>query len=139
MVRSLNYQMRCGKDVVINKLFSATNTLLPQFIFSINQRFPFDTKNPVGFSVAIVIQYIQSICSMVATDCFTVCVFGTSALIFPLTKDMKNDLEAININAKRKRTRSKIVSQFAQFVQFHAKLIQLSQIDTFVLCGSSQS
>lgn len=65
---------------------------------------------------------------MVACECFLMCAFGTCAMLFPLTKDMKNDLEAININAKRKRTRSNIVSQFSQFVQFHSKLIQLSQL-----------
>lgn len=127
--RLSNYQMQCGENTVI--IFFPATEFHAQFMnyFSLeNQRFPFDTKNPTGFPVGIAIQYIQAICPMVAVKCFTICGFGTCALLFPLTKDIKNALEAINANAKRKKTRSKIVKQFAQFIQFHSKSIQLSHV-----------
>lgn len=65
---------------------------------------------------------------MTAFKCLVIFGIGTCPMLFQLTNDMKNNLETININAKRKNSQSKIVKQFSQFIQFHSKLIQLSII-----------
>lgn len=65
---------------------------------------------------------------MLAVKCFAMFGFGTSCMLFPMTNDMKSSLQTFNGNAKRKRNESNVVDQFAQIVQFHSKLIQLSQM-----------
>lgn len=52
-------------------------------------------------------------------------------MLFPLVNDMKNDLKIINHNAKHKRNRLAMGKQFAQFVQFHSKLLQLRKYSQF--------
>lgn len=46
-------------------------------------------------------------------------------MLFPLAKDIKHSLKAINDNVKRKTNRPQIAGQISQFVRFHSKLIQL--------------
>lgn len=97
------------------------------FIFlQIDYRLPFDWKTPSGFLIALSIQSILSICVMVTLECLAIFGLGTCLMLFPLTKDMKNNLRTISHDARRKKNRSKIIKQFSQFIQFHSKLIQLS-------------
>lgn len=90
------------------------------------ERLPFDTKNPIGFIVAGLIQYVFGISLMITIECLAIIVFGTYFMLFPLTKDIKRNLKMINFNAKRRKSRLKIGNRFSQFVQFHSKLLQLS-------------
>lgn len=90
-------------------------------------RFPFDTKNLIGYLVAIFIQYILLFNVMVSLKCLAIFGIGTCFMLFPLTKDIKNDLKAINRNARHKKKRLKTIDQLTQFVQFHSKLMQLSK------------
>lgn len=70
---------------------------------------------------------------MVTLKCLAIFETGTCFMLFPLAKDIKSDLKAINDNAKRKMDRPKIVNQFYKFVQFHSKLIKLSQFISIIL------
>lgn len=88
--------------------------------------FPFDTKNPKGFLMAAFIQYILLINVLLAGKCLVIFVFGTCLMLFPLAKDVKHHLQAINDNTKCKRNRSRIIKEFSQFAQLHSKSIQLS-------------
>lgn len=91
----------------------------------INQRFPFDTKNPFGFLVAISMRYILDLSIMITVKCLAIFVLIYS-MLFPSLKDIKKCLKTINKNAGRKNTSSKIINQLNFFVEFHSKLIQLS-------------
>lgn len=62
---------------------------------------------------------------MVAFKCLAIFAFGTCAMLFPLTRDMKKSLKSIKDQARRKNNRSQIAHKFVQFVQFHSKLMQL--------------
>ena len=101
-----------------------------------NNRFPFDTMNPIGFLVAVFIQYIAMINCMVAVKCTTIFFYGTCSMLFPLADDIKCTLKTINHIAKRKKKRSEVADQFSKFVQFHTKSLQLSQFMNKVLTYS---
>lgn len=98
------------------------------FIFKSIKRFPFDTKTPIGFSVAIFMDYILYVGIMITVECLMIFGIGTCSMLFPLTNDMKCDLKSCGVKSKCKKNRSKIVKQFAQFIRFHSKLIQLSHM-----------
>lgn len=67
---------------------------------------------------------------MVAVKCLAIFGIGTCFLLFPLAKDMKLNLKTINNSAKCKQNRLEMVEELSEFVEFHSKLIQLSQINT---------
>lgn len=99
------------------------------FFIQFQQRFPFDWKNPTGFLVAIFIQYILVVSVMISLKCLVIFEIGLCFMLFPMTKDIKCNLNAIN--ARPKKNRSKIDEKFPQVVQFHCKLIQLSYANQF--------
>lgn len=117
---------RCGE---FNRLpeyiqFYARETfsLLP---FAI-QRFPFDIKKPLGYSVAMGVEgfvgltgllVISSVVTM-AIDCF---IYVTTA-----TKDLIRMLEGVNRDAERAEGRPRIFKQLCEFIEFHSELRQLS-------------
>lgn len=95
--------------------------------FLTNERFPFNTKNPVGFLIAVSIQHILVTCLMISVKCVAIFGIGTYSMLFPLISFLKDDLQTANDNARRRRNRSKTFSQISRIVRFHSKLIQLSQ------------
>lgn len=103
----------------------------PQFLYiflQINPRFPFDTKNPIGYLIAVFMEYIFDLSILVSAKCLAIYLFGTFFMLFPLVNDIKYCLKTINYNARHKKERPKISNQFFQFVQYHSKLKQLSHI-----------
>ena len=53
---------------------------------------------------------------------------GIGAFLFAVqaAKDAKNNLKAINQNAKTSKNRAQILKQFAVYIQFHSKVKKLS-------------
>lgn len=96
-------------------------------------RLPFDIKNPMGFSVAVFIQFTFVFTIMVTVKCVAIFGFGICSMLFPLIDDMKNNLRSINGNTAFKTSRSRIRNKFSHLVQFHSKLIQLSQTTQMAL------
>lgn len=105
------------------------NSIHPQFLY-LNlfflDRLPFETRTPFRYLIAVFVQYTLVMNVVVIFKCLTTFGFGTCSMLFPLSNDMKNNLKAINNNAKPKRNRWKIANQFSQFVRFHSQLIQFS-------------
>lgn len=90
------------------------------------KRFPFDIKSPVGFSVAIIIEYAFVANLMIVPECFY--TIGTTALpmLFSLANDIQYELNKIQRSLSYRRRRSKMVKPLTQFIRFHSDVRQLS-------------
>lgn len=129
----LSYQCQYGKWISLRLLHFITAMSMYSLIFQFNQRLPFNAKNPIGFVVAILFECILAGSLMVTVKCLVILEFGTFSMLFPMTKDIKYMLKAINYNTKKKKDRPKIANQFLQVVQFHSKLIKLSPSYTCIV------
>lgn len=79
--------------------------------------------------MAMFVQYIFLLNTMVSIKCLAIFGVGTCFMLFPLARDVKHNLRAINQAAKMNKNqnkRPKIVEELAQFVGFHSRLFQLS-------------
>lgn len=103
-----------------------TENLLTEFFFSLCQRLPFDWQNPMGFSIAIALQFIFIFNAAFAGICFAVFSIGMCLILIFATDDIKNGLKSLNQSVKNKQKRTKIWNQFTQIIQFHSKTKQLS-------------
>lgn len=92
------------------------------------QRFPFDWKNPIGYSVAVAQQLHIVLLSLQYINTFFCLEFGGLLFTFSLVKDIKGDLHRFNRVAKNKKSQSKIacMKQLAQLIRFHADIKELS-------------
>lgn len=92
-------------------------------------RFPFDTKNPIGFLVACSFQYTH-----LGYECFFISnlvTLGLGSFILALTaiKDLKGILRSMNdqcTNNRSKRKRLEAYKHLREFVQMHSALKELS-------------
>lgn len=90
------------------------------FIFKILNsicRVPFEWKTPLGYLVAITLQYMMVVyCFIFLFDCFS---FGIECFAFPISmiaKKVKDDLKLINVNAVSDRNRSLTLKLVADFI-----------------------
>lgn len=94
-------------------------------------RFPFDWKNPLGYSIAIAVQYITAAYGLLFLA--SLVIFGMVTFFFAnaLIKDINGLLQTINKNAKVKKNRDRILKQLLEFIQYHSDVKQLCN-HTFV-------
>lgn len=120
-----NYRTECGN--VYNKMefFVKANHY---FLFNAIQRIPYKTDTPIGFSIAILMQYIFIVDIMTIIECFVLIGISTLPIIFAMTNDIVIELNGINMCLKYKKLRLKMAKQFIKLVQFHSDTIQLSFI-----------
>lgn len=90
-------------------------------------RFPFDVKNPCGYSIAVALQFIFSFNLDLAVACISIIVIALSLVLISTVDDMMCGLNMLNTSAKRHESHFKITQQFSQFVQFNSKGKQLSK------------
>lgn len=64
------------------------------------QRFPFNTKTPIGFSVAFVLQYLLLVNLLIIPKCFYLIGIAILPMLFSLIDDTKRDLIAIQETGK---------------------------------------
>lgn len=91
-----------------------------------NKRFPFDWKNPIGYVVAIAYEYMGGVCTFFVAMAILKYAIVVYFFLFSMIDDIKCDLESINRNAKKKKTRMEVVKQFSEMIQFHWKVMELS-------------
>lgn len=89
-------------------------------------RFPFDTKNPIGFTIASAIEYFMCVNLTFFVMCIMVVAIGPSLALISITKDMKCCLKSLDNCARTKENHIKIIRQFNEFIQFHSNAKQLS-------------
>lgn len=96
--------------------------------FEKRKRYPFNTKNPLGFIVAIVIEYVFVVNLMIIPKCFYTTGITALPMLFSLASDIKSDLNAIQQSLSYKRKRSKMGKPLSQFIQFYSDARQLSNL-----------
>lgn len=93
------------------------------------RRFPFDTKNPIGYLAACCLQYIH-----LAYETFFISnlvILAIGAFLFALTtiKDLRGILRSIDASCakcKTEKNRLEILNQIREFVEMNSALKQLS-------------
>lgn len=92
-------------------------------------RIPFDWHSPIGYLVAITIQYISSVICFTVIECLL--AYGIATFLYALvaTKDVRAILNSINKNAKSIANERQAFQQLCNSIQFHSILKQLSYND----------
>lgn len=86
-------------------------------------RMPFDSKTPIGYTMAFILQYISLIC--VAKFAAAAISLEISCYLIGMTfiKDVQSDFRSMNKLAKSKKNRSQtILSKLRDTINFHAEL-----------------
>lgn len=103
------------------------------FKFLYTMWFPFDTKTPIRFSIAILTQYVLLVNVMIVDDCLYTIGMTTLPMLFPLIDDIKRDLYAIQQSLKHRKKRWKLAKPLSQFIQFHSVIRQLSVVEFLII------
>lgn len=91
------------------------------------RRFPFDVKNPLGYSLADAVQFIIAVNIDAVTVCIFTIVVAPSLVLISTADDVKCGLGILNTCARTKESEFEITHQFNCLVRFHAKTKQLSE------------
>lgn len=92
----------------------------------VSQRFPFDWKNPIGYYIAVSLQYFGAKMALSYVGCFL--SFGVASFAFSIAvcRDLKYELNLIDGNVKIGKRRCQIFSKFMKFIDLHTNMKQLS-------------
>lgn len=94
-------------------------------------RFPFDTKNPIGYVIAVIVQYIcQKLLLMFGA---TLICFGIGIFLFTmaLVNDVKSSLMNVQRSANTRNHRAALM-HFSNFFQYYSDARRLNLIFWFV-------
>lgn len=96
-------------------------------VFLASKRFPFDMKNPVGYSIAIVIEYITCGYEFFTVACTLSVVIGSYWVSISATKEIQHILHSINDKTRANENHpNEFGILFAEFIDAHAAVKQLS-------------
>lgn len=91
-------------------------------------RVPFDWKNPIGYLIAIIWEYITVVYAFMVVGILTTFGFGTFLLALTALDDVKVGLKKINDLAKFEKNRAQTSNLLGDSIQFHGRLMQLSNL-----------
>lgn len=89
-------------------------------------RFPFNWENPIGYAIAVTLQFMIYLKPARYLTCFLSLGAGVYVLLISSTGDGCDILRSINDAAKAKQTQEHIFKHFSTFVGGHSELKQLS-------------
>lgn len=125
-------------DLYLSCIRSPDRTGLPnnRFIFIwwffFSSRFPFDTRNPIGYCVGCVFEYLTIVNQAFVVMCIFCFCLETVLLLISLANDIECALNTLNrYIISYKKERKKINKKVSQLIQFHVHAKQLSRV--FVL------
>lgn len=90
-------------------------------------RLPFDWKNPKGYLIAVVIQYIFTFNTTFAAASVVTLLIGAYIAISLLVHDLINTIGSFHKNIQQKKNRNKCPAQLFAFITLHSSAKQLSQ------------
>lgn len=134
----LSYQFRCGELilVIVSPMISEKLLLKIRFRFNSIWRQPFNWhRHPIGYVFAVTSQWIAVSCVCFSVSILLAVGIAFFLLMFAITKDLKCILKVIEKNSCAKTRRKQIFKQFAEFIDLHAAIKQLS----FVVCGTNET
>lgn len=88
-------------------------------------RYPFATKNPLGFLVAATIQYIMLLNVWFFVACLISTGIGCFFFVLTMVDDAKVCLRSINKSAKAVAIPSILLKKYLRFIQLHSNTKQL--------------
>lgn len=92
-------------------------------------RFPFDSNNPIGYFVAVTVQYIICGYEFFLIACSLALFIGLNWFIVAVIKEIRRILHEINKKAQANANQpSKLMELFSEFIYTHSILKQLSII-----------
>lgn len=96
---------------------------------TLNFRFPFDWKNPLGYFLAFTLQFLICTYLFILIACGFCIGIGVFMVLEPLIEDIKISLNSISDCVESKRKRSHISKQFSDAIHFYSVVKQLSGIN----------
>lgn len=100
------------------------------FIVYFSRSFPFDSKTPNGYLVAIIWQYVGTLILLRFLACLVPLALSFFIIAYTGTQDWKYDLHKLKKAAKNKQSHAEIFNQLTEFIRSHARVKQLSQISS---------
>lgn len=94
----------------------------------LRKRFPFDSNNPIGYAIAIILEYIAYWYSFSVIACGLALGIGAYWLAISATKELQRVLHVINDQAQVNERQSNELNTllFAEFIDAHGTVKQLS-------------
>lgn len=123
----LNWHFQSGKNRII--FVWILQKLKSKFYLYNVRRVPYDWKNPIGYLVTTIYQYISLRRMLGLLELFV--MFGIGSLLFVITvvRDMKMILKSANERAiAGKQNQSQALKKLHEFIKIHAMLKELSVI-----------
>lgn len=119
----LNCHFHFGK---LLKFMKQRNIHLKWVLFS-SIRFPFEWRNPIGYTVAVSLQCI--VITYTFFTMMTMLVIGIASYSFgiSLTEDLKYILHSIEEKSKLRKNRPYLYRQFIEFIILQSDTMQLSR------------
>ena len=90
------------------------------------ERYPFDWKNPFGYFIAFMFQYLVETCALMVIAAIITFGIGSFLLQIAALAEARENLKNFNELAKFKENRLETLSRLGDFTQFHNRLMQLS-------------
>lgn len=90
------------------------------------RRFPFNSKSPTGYSLAVIIEYLITTCMCYFVGSLFILGISSYLMVIPVMKDIKVSLCSINDIAKSHKDQLATIKQFSDFIPFHSWAKQLS-------------
>lgn len=95
-------------------------------------RFPFDWRNPIGYLVALTLQYTANVRFFKLVACLVATGLGAFSFELSMTTHVKTDLKLINESAKMKENRLSTLKRLSEFIEFHSRLKELSILTNYM-------
>lgn len=90
------------------------------------KRLPFDWRNPTGYLLAIVIEFLVAFCVLSFIACFSTFAFGSFMFALSFAKDLIAEVNSINKCMRTGKSETKILKRFVKSIALHADMKQLS-------------
>lgn len=91
-------------------------------------RFPFHTNNPLGYSIAVIIEYVAIGYEFFIVACTLALGIGTCWFAISITKEIKRIRHSINDAAQANQNQSnELKILFSEYIHVHSSIKQLSK------------
>lgn len=117
------------KAIVSYYLYFTTGFRSDAFDLPLPMWFPFDWKTPVGYSIAVMVQFVVARLTMRFIGCFLSIGVASFAFSLSVCKDLKYILNSIDIDMKAEPLKCQIKQQFIEFIDLHTCMKQLSPFE----------
>lgn len=88
-------------------------------------RFPFDTKTPIGYAIAVLFQYTLFIYEFHLLACLVSLAIGSFAFAMAMAEDIKSVLLSVNFCAHGKRNQLQSVLKYCiEFIEVQSSIKQ---------------